>query len=79
LYLVHLPCFWAAREILYRSHPGAHIHNSLALAATGIGLMVLAAELSYRLLETPIREFGHRLSKRIVGGSVAPGPVGLPA
>jgi peptidoglycan/LPS O-acetylase OafA/YrhL len=64
LYLVHQPCFWAAREIFYRSHHSATYDNSFALAATGIGLVVFTAEVSYRIVEAPIREFGHRLSKR---------------
>jgi len=41
---------------------GAHFDNSVQLGLTGLGLTVLAAELSYRLVETPIREYGHRLA-----------------
>jgi peptidoglycan/LPS O-acetylase OafA/YrhL len=75
IYLVHHPCFWAAREIFYRIHHGAHFDNSLGLAATGAGLVVLTTEVSYRIVETPIREFGHRLSKRVMG----PGAVSVSA
>ena len=72
LYVVHLPCFWAAREIFYRTHHSAPYDNSFALAAVGIGLTVCAADVSYRFLETPIREFGHRLSKRLAVRGRAP-------
>ena len=73
LYLAHLPCFWATREIFYRSHHGAAAYdNSLALAVTGFGLTFLAADVSYRSLETPLREFGNRLSKRLAVRGVAP-------
>jgi len=62
IYLVHHICFWASREIFYRLAHGAHFDNSVQLGLTGLGLTVLAAELSYRLVETPIREYGHRLA-----------------
>jgi peptidoglycan/LPS O-acetylase OafA/YrhL len=70
IYLVHLPCFWAAREIFYRTHHSAPYDNSFALAATGLGLVILAAEVSYRTVEAPIREFGHRVSKRFAARAV---------
>jgi peptidoglycan/LPS O-acetylase OafA/YrhL len=70
IYLVHLPCFWAAREIFYRSYHSAPYDHSFALAATGIGLVVVAAEVSYRTVEAPIREFGHQLSKRFAARPV---------
>jgi peptidoglycan/LPS O-acetylase OafA/YrhL len=45
--------------------------HSFALAATGIGLAAAAAaEVSYRTVEAPIREFGHRLSKRFAARAV---------
>ncbi|HEY2403942.1 MAG TPA: energy transducer TonB, partial [Steroidobacteraceae bacterium] len=62
IYLVHHLCFWATREIFYRLYHGAHFDNSVTLGLTGLGLTVLTAEVSYRLLETPIREYGHRLA-----------------
>jgi peptidoglycan/LPS O-acetylase OafA/YrhL len=72
IYLVHHPCFWAAREIFYRIHQGPHFANSFGLAATGAGLVVLTTEVSYRFVETPIREFGHRLSKRAMRRGARP-------
>lgn len=62
IYLVHHLCFWAAREIFYRLYHGVRFDNSVELGLTGLGLTVLIAEVSYRLLETPIREYGHRLA-----------------
>lgn len=64
IYLIHLPCFWATREIFYRIHHGPRYENWVGLAVTCAGLILVTSELSYRLVETPLREFGHRLSKR---------------
>jgi peptidoglycan/LPS O-acetylase OafA/YrhL len=72
LYLVHSPCYWGAREIFHRIHHGAPFDNSFALAATAAGLLILTAEISYRFVETPLREFGHHRAKRAAHISLTP-------
>jgi peptidoglycan/LPS O-acetylase OafA/YrhL len=71
IYLVHHICFWASREIFFRLAHGAHFDNSVQLGLTGLGLTVLAAELSYRWVETPLREYGHRLASDCAGRAVS--------
>ena len=55
LYLIHIPAFFAAREICFRlGAPG----NELAAAFLGLALLLIAAELNWRLLENPLRRRG---------------------
>jgi peptidoglycan/LPS O-acetylase OafA/YrhL len=77
IYLAHDPCFWATREIFYRIYHGAQFDNPLGLAVTGAGLVVLSVEATYRIVETPIRRFGHRLSNRFMGPGAQPQRVQL--
>jgi len=65
IYLAHNPCIWATREIFYRIHQGPHFDNRLAMGVTAAVLIALTTEISYRWVETPIREFGHELLKRL--------------
>jgi peptidoglycan/LPS O-acetylase OafA/YrhL len=64
LYLVHLPCFWATHEIFYRIHHGARADDWWARALTGTVLVAATSELSYRFIESPLRQFGRRLAAR---------------
>jgi peptidoglycan/LPS O-acetylase OafA/YrhL len=73
IYLVHDPCFWATREIFDHIYHGAQFGKPLGLGVTGAGLVVLSAEATYRIVETPIRRFGHRLSNRVMGQGFSPG------
>lgn len=72
IYLVHHPCYWGAREIFYHLNHGPGFANSFSLFATGTGLLVVAAEMSYRCVETPLRELGSRLAMRARAPSHVP-------
>jgi peptidoglycan/LPS O-acetylase OafA/YrhL len=61
LYLIHIPAFFAAREIWFRLgvSPGDAV-----LALTGGVLLFAAAELNWRVVEQPLRSYGARLARR---------------
>ncbi len=64
LYLVHIPVYFAAREVWFRLR-GTALPNHLQ-GLTLIGFAVLAvfavAEVNHRFLEQPLREYGKRLA-----------------
>jgi peptidoglycan/LPS O-acetylase OafA/YrhL len=64
IYLVHDSCFWLTREIFYRVDHGYRADHWVGMAVTCGILLVLTTEMSYRLVGTPLRELGQRLSKR---------------
>jgi peptidoglycan/LPS O-acetylase OafA/YrhL len=68
LYLVHVPAFYAARELWFRILPAGTVfgpHDLWRLSATALGLLVLGAEVNYRLLELPLRRRGAAIAARI--------------
>jgi peptidoglycan/LPS O-acetylase OafA/YrhL len=82
IYLIHAPAFRAAREIWFRVDPhyqDASLPHALLLGVTGFSLLVVLAELNYRVLETPLRRRGARIADAIRNRRrTAPG-VGGPA
>jgi peptidoglycan/LPS O-acetylase OafA/YrhL len=68
IYLIHIPAYFATREIWFRVRPDvlnpgwSHL---AVLLATALPLLFLAADLNYRLVETPLRRYGARLADRI--------------
>jgi len=67
LYLIHLPAFYATREIWLRLQPGTKFGpgwGPIFLATAG-GLLVLLAELNFRVVERPLRQHGARVASRI--------------
>jgi peptidoglycan/LPS O-acetylase OafA/YrhL len=68
LYLLHNTVFWIIRGAANRLFPGA-AHGGIAvicyLASAAI-LLALASDLSFRLLETPLRRRGQRIAARIL-------------
>jgi peptidoglycan/LPS O-acetylase OafA/YrhL len=67
LYLVHLPLYCLTREIWFRlSPPGTVFGGSDAwlFVGTAAPLVLIAAELNYRFVETPCRQYGIRLTSR---------------
>ncbi|WP_263147098.1 acyltransferase, partial [Pseudomonas alcaligenes] len=60
LYLIHIPAFFATRELFHRLLPGQPPSPGLALAylACALPLLGLLAEANFRLLETPLRRHG---------------------
>jgi peptidoglycan/LPS O-acetylase OafA/YrhL len=61
LYLIHIPAFFAARELCFRL--GAQ-DNEPAAAFLGLALLLIGAELNWRLLENPLRRRGARIAQR---------------
>ncbi len=66
LYLIHIPAFFATRELFFRLLPGEPPGVGLALAHGACTLVLLLglAEANYRLVETPLRRHGARVSAR---------------
>ena len=68
LYLVHVPAFCASRELWIRLSSANHVfgpHDLVRLLATGISLLVVGAEINYRLLELPLRRHGAAIAARM--------------
>jgi peptidoglycan/LPS O-acetylase OafA/YrhL len=79
LYLIHPPAFFAAREIWFRVDPhyqDASLAHALILGSTGFFLLVVLAELNFRLVETPLRRRGARIAEAIRNRR-RPAPAGL--
>ncbi len=63
IYLVHVPAFFAAREIWLRLGGAG---SDLKPALTALALIALAAELNWRCVEQPLRAHGVRVADRFV-------------
>jgi peptidoglycan/LPS O-acetylase OafA/YrhL len=75
LYLIHIPAFFATREIWYRIAPPGTIFEgnyTLRFALTGFGLLLLLAEINYRFVETPLRRKGIRIADALALRATAP-------
>jgi len=66
VYLTHVPCFWATRELFHRLYPHTEPDDRFALPylLVALSLIAVTSEASYRLLETPLRERGRGLAAR---------------
>jgi peptidoglycan/LPS O-acetylase OafA/YrhL len=64
IYLVHNPSFWITRELFGRFNPGVKLDASYTapFLALGIALIFILAELTYRVIERPMREKGRRIA-----------------
>lgn len=65
LYLAHVPCYCVTREALARIAPADHVHDlawTMAHMALGLGLTVVAAALTHRFVEVPLRARGRRIA-----------------
>jgi peptidoglycan/LPS O-acetylase OafA/YrhL len=62
LYLAHNPMYFVTRELFHRWYPGVTFDNHFALRFIIVAaiLSLAGAELSYRLVETPLRRIGRR-------------------
>jgi hypothetical protein len=66
LYLVHIPAFFATREIWWRiagPHPRHDAAYTIPYCLTAAALLIGLAELNYRLVETPLRLRGARIAR----------------
>ncbi|MBP8924986.1 MAG: acyltransferase [Pseudomonadales bacterium] len=67
IYLIHIPAYFATREIWFRLEPPGTVFNAgymPAFVATAAGLIVVLSELNYRVLEVPLRRRGAAISDR---------------
>jgi peptidoglycan/LPS O-acetylase OafA/YrhL len=68
IYLTHMFAFRLSVELFYRDLPKGQLFTSdsaLVFLAVGIPLTFIFSEISYRLIEAPLRIFGRRLSDKI--------------
>jgi peptidoglycan/LPS O-acetylase OafA/YrhL len=61
LYLIHIPAFFAAREIWFRIGGPS---GDLLVALTAIGILLICAELNWRFVEQPLRRYGAGIAAR---------------
>lgn len=64
LYLAHVACYDATRELVPMLAPSL-VGNTGVYLCVGLGLTLLAAELTHRLVEVPLREHGKRIAERM--------------
>ena len=68
IYLIHVPVYFFLREVCFRLQeaggPNPYAYPWLLLGLA-LGLIVVLSELSYRLVELPMRNRGSRLVKRL--------------
>jgi peptidoglycan/LPS O-acetylase OafA/YrhL len=64
IYLIHNPVFWFTRELWARVRPGAAFdhHYAIPFLATALPMLLLLAEINYRVIEMPLRGVGARLA-----------------
>jgi peptidoglycan/LPS O-acetylase OafA/YrhL len=75
IYLVHVPAFFMAYEVVFR-FAGEALTPAYrpVLAAIGLPLMCLLAEFNYRLVETPLRRRGAAIAERMTARTDARPP-----
>ncbi len=79
VYLIHFPAYAFTREIWYRLQPPGTVFTdrfALRFGYTAAILLVVLAELNYRLIEVPLRRRGARIAKRITQRPLPGGEVG---
>lgn len=64
IYLIHIPAFYLSRELCFRLGWDAG-ERPLSLLGTSLVLIVVLSELNYRFVESPCRDLGSRLVKRL--------------
>lgn len=74
VYLIHVPVYFAARELWFRLRPEVlqpGPQHAALLLATSLPLVAILAELNFRLVEDPLRRYGARIADRIRRSDVA--------
>lgn len=70
LYLIHVPAFFATRELFHRlgldQSPSTGVLLAYVLCA--LMLLLIAAELNYRWVETPLRQYGTKRAAKLLAG-----------
>jgi peptidoglycan/LPS O-acetylase OafA/YrhL len=74
IYLAHIPCMLATREIFFRAFhekPSFDV-PSVGAVLTMMALLVLCAEGTFRIIETPFRRLGRRIARSWKDGAIQP-------
>src|SRR5699024_656093 len=75
IYLIHIPAFYATRELGARLGLGQTFSiPSWLLAALVTAVIFCLAELNFRIVETPLRQKGRRIAKRYMERSFVAQP-----
>lgn len=82
LYLIYVPAFFATRELFHRAGLDAAPTHLLLLAylLAALALLLIATELNFRWLESPLRRYGAKQANAIMARStpVAPASPQIP-
>lgn len=73
LYLVHFPVYAATHEIWFRLEPQGTVFGGtyfLRFLLTALGITVIAAELTHRLIEVPMRQRGYQIAHKFETGLI---------
>lgn len=72
IYLIHVPAFFATRELFYRISPESTPSFVLAVGylVCAMTLLLVLTELNFRLLETPMRKHGSVVAARMLSRQV---------
>jgi peptidoglycan/LPS O-acetylase OafA/YrhL len=73
LYLIHIPVYFATREIWFRIEPPGTGFTGvyfLRFTITALVLLVTLTELNYRFVETPLRRRGARIAQNLARRAV---------
>lgn len=76
IYLVHVPAYFATREIWFRIEPENTVfgaNHALPFILTATVLILTMAEINYRLLEMPLRRRGAAIAARVSFARVVQG------
>jgi peptidoglycan/LPS O-acetylase OafA/YrhL len=74
IYLIHIPAYYLTREIWFRLQPAGTIYTDrfgVRFTYTAAILILVFVELNYRLVETPLRRHGRRISRQILARCVS--------
>ena len=68
IYLIHVPVFFATRELFYRLNPEqiASVPLSFAYLMCAAVLLIVLAQLNFRWVEMPLRKYGAAASLRLL-------------
>jgi peptidoglycan/LPS O-acetylase OafA/YrhL len=68
IYLIHVPVFFATRELFYRLYPEQieSLQLTVAYLITAAVMLTVLVQLNFRMLEIPLRKYGAKASLRIL-------------
>jgi peptidoglycan/LPS O-acetylase OafA/YrhL len=69
LYLIHIPAFLLIRELGFNMSGSQKIDSVITTTFLAVVVLVVFSELSYRMIENPMRLIGIKISKKILSSS----------